>query len=57
MHDGRFKTFAAVLEHYSSVAQLPASDPRLRTFNLSPDERADVIAFLQALTDSALPGR
>ncbi|MBS0416341.1 MAG: c-type cytochrome [Proteobacteria bacterium] len=57
MHDGRFNTLAAVLEHYSSVAQLPTSDPKLRTFDLSPEERADVIAFLQALTDSELPGR
>ena len=57
MHDGRFKTLAAVLEHYASAAQLPASDPKLRTFNLSPEERADLIAFLQSLTDSELPGR
>jgi cytochrome c peroxidase len=53
MHDGRFATLEAVLDHYASVAQQPASDPKLRTFNLSPDERADVIAFLHALTDSA----
>lgn len=57
MHDGRFKTLDAVLEHYSRVAQLPTSDPKLRTFNLSPEERADVIAFLQTLTDPELPGR
>jgi len=57
MDDGRFKTLEAVLDHYASVAQLPASDPKLRTFKLSPDERADVIAFLQALTDPELPGR
>jgi len=57
MDDGRFKTLEAVLDHYASVAQLPASDPKLRTFNLSPDERADVIAFLQALTEPELPGR
>jgi cytochrome c peroxidase len=50
MHDGRFGTLEAVLDHYASVAQRPATDPRLRTFNLSADERADVIAFLHALT-------
>jgi cytochrome c peroxidase len=52
MHDGRFATLAAVLDHYARVAQLPASDARLRSFNLSADERADLIAFLQTLTDA-----
>lgn len=57
MHDGRFGTLDAVLDHYASVAQQPASDPKLRTFNLSPEERADVIAFLRALTDAQFAGR
>jgi cytochrome c peroxidase len=57
MHDGRFSTLEAVLDHYASVAQQPSSDPKLRTFNLSPDERADVIAFLHALTDAQFAGR
>jgi cytochrome c peroxidase len=52
MHDGRFGTLEAVLDHYASVAQQPASDPKLRTFNLSANERADVIAFLHTLTSS-----
>jgi cytochrome c peroxidase len=52
MHDGRFATLAAVLDHYARVAQLPASDARLRSFNLSADERADLIAFLETLTDA-----
>jgi cytochrome c peroxidase len=50
MHDGRFGSLEAVLDHYASMAQQPASDPRLRTFNLSANERADVIAFLHVLT-------
>jgi cytochrome c peroxidase len=57
MHDGRFTTLESVLDHYASVAQLPASDPKLRTFNLSSGERADMIAFLQALTDAEFSGR
>ncbi|HEY2402218.1 MAG TPA: cytochrome c peroxidase, partial [Steroidobacteraceae bacterium] len=57
MHDGRFGTLEAVLDHYASVAQQPASDPKLRTFNLSPSERADVIAFLHALSDAQFAGR
>jgi cytochrome c peroxidase len=52
MHDGRFATLDAVLDHYARVAQLPTSDGRLRSFDLSADERADVIAFLQTLTDA-----
>jgi cytochrome c peroxidase len=57
MHDGRFSTLEAVLDHYASVAQQPASDPKLRTFNLSPDERTDVIAFLHTLNDAQFAGR
>jgi cytochrome c peroxidase len=57
MHDGRFATLAAVLDHYARVAKLPAGDARLRTFNLSADERADLIAFLQTLTDAEFSGR
>ena len=45
MHDGRFATLDAVLDHYA------------RRFNLSSDECADVIAFLQALTDAEFSGR
>jgi cytochrome c peroxidase len=57
MHDGRFATLDAVLDHYARVAQLPASDARLRSFNLSADERADLIAFLETLTDAEFAGR
>jgi cytochrome c peroxidase len=57
MHDGRFGTLEAVLDHYASVAQQPGSDPKLRTFNLSPAERSDLIAFLHALTDPQFAGR
>jgi cytochrome c peroxidase len=57
MHDGRFKTLEAVLDHYASAAKQPSSDPKLRTFNLSGDDRADLIAFLNALTDCQFEGR
>jgi cytochrome c peroxidase len=54
MHDGRFATLAAVLEHYSSVAtQRPPLDKRLPQAALSAAERADLIAFLDSLTDAA----
>jgi cytochrome c peroxidase len=56
MHDGRFPTLDAVLDHYARAAQRPGSDARLRSFDLSADERADLIAFLNTLTDSGLQG-
>jgi cytochrome c peroxidase len=55
MHDGRFPTLDAVLDHYARAAQRPGGDARLRSFNLSAGERADLIAFLNALTDPGLP--
>jgi len=64
MHDGSAKTLDDVLDHYSaggrSVAGSPNAgdgfhnpnkDPLIRGFQLSPQERADLIAFLQSLTD------
>ena len=49
MHDGRFATLDAVLDHYT----------RQRSLDLTTDERTDLLAFLNALTDPALnqPGR
>jgi cytochrome c peroxidase len=54
MHDGRFATLDAVLDHYAHIAQQRPGDPRLSSFNLSADERADLIAFLETLTDPDL---
>jgi cytochrome c peroxidase len=57
MHDGRFATLAAVLEHYERVGKLPSSahggerDPRLKTFTLKQQERAELTAFLDSLTE------
>jgi cytochrome c peroxidase len=57
MHDGRFATLDAVLDHYSRVAQRPDSEAKLRTFDLTIAEQADVIAFLQTLSEVGLTGR
>ena len=54
MHDGRFATLEAVLDHYAEVARQALGDPRLHSFDLSVDERADLIAFLNTLTDPQL---
>ena len=60
MHDGRFATLDAVLDHYQRVGRLPDSahggqrDPRLKSFTLNATERADLKAFLDSLTDPDL---
>jgi cytochrome c peroxidase len=52
MHDGRFATLDAVLDHYQRVGRSAAAhDPRLRVFTLSVAERADLKAFLESLTE------
>lgn len=54
MHDGRFETLAEVVAHYNSGGKPhPNADPRLHALDLSPDEEADLVAFLESLTDSA----
>lgn len=58
MHDGRFKTLAEVVDFYSD--NLHGSSPNIdSTFHFSPggfhftaQQKADLLAFLQTLTDS-----
>jgi cytochrome c peroxidase len=63
MHDGRFATLEAVLEHYSDLAlhaRTPGGrhhDRRLPRSVLTPAERADLIAFLSSLTDESFVRR
>jgi len=64
MHDGSAKTLDDVLDHYAAGgrtivnspyagngSQNPNKDPLIHGFKLSSQERADLIAFLQSLTD------
>jgi cytochrome c peroxidase len=51
MHDGRLPTLEATLDHYARTAERSGVDARLRSFDLSAAERADLIAFLNTLTD------
>lgn len=57
MHDGRFLTLDAVLNHYTlHVQPMPNLDPLLLQgpqpgIPLTPDERAKIIAFLNTLND------
>jgi cytochrome c peroxidase len=58
MHDGRFATLQAVLEHYSSVARQAARpDRRLARVPFSSAERTALIAFLESLSDESFVGR
>jgi cytochrome c peroxidase len=55
MHDGRFATLDAVVEHYRSGGRHDAAqDQMIRGFELSPQDHADLIAFLESLTDSEI---
>ena len=59
MHDGRFDTLAEVIDFYDrGVLPHPNLDPRLRgpdgqprRLGLSPQERRDLVRFLESLTD------
>lgn len=56
MHDGSIATLGEVIDHYAAggrAAGSPAKDPRLRGFALAPGEKADLLAFLESLTDHA----
>jgi cytochrome c peroxidase len=64
MHDGSIATLDAVLDHYAAGGRTIAEGPNagvgsasplkssfLVGFTLTPEERADVLAFLESLTD------
>lgn len=58
MHDGRFATLEEVVEHYNSgVKWSPSLDPLMTklggntTLNLTPTQKADLVAFLHTFTD------
>ncbi len=52
MHDGRFATLDAVLEHYSSGGKNhPIKDVRVQPLHLTGSEKAALLAFLKTLTD------
>lgn len=59
MHNGIFETLEEVIDFYAMGGgrafspQVPNIDDKIRTFDLSAAERADLIAFLHALTDES----
>ena len=59
MHEGQIATLGEVVEFYSSLTN--AAPPRLhgekliQPLNLTEQEQADLVAFLESLTDESLP--
>jgi cytochrome c peroxidase len=57
MHDGSVKTLDAVLDHYSAggrASSNPNKDKLITGFILTEQNRVDLIAFLESLTDTEL---
>jgi cytochrome c peroxidase len=67
MHDGSIATLAEVLDHYASGGRTiadgplagvgrdnPAKDKLIHGFYMTPQNRADLVAFLESLTDDSL---
>jgi cytochrome c peroxidase len=56
MHDGRYASLQACIEHYENKVQTgPTLDPLLSNpIRFTNNEKIDLIAFLRALTDSTL---
>jgi cytochrome c peroxidase len=52
MHDGRFATLDAVIDHYA-LGGVPSPDRSalVKGFMITNEEKADLIAFLESLTD------
>jgi cytochrome c peroxidase len=51
MHDGRFATLEQVVDYYANGAQPnPNLDPEIHRFTLTERDKADLLAFLEALT-------
>lgn len=52
MHDGAFATLDEVIEHFAEGGRPhPNRSPEMQNFALTPEEKADLIAFLNALND------
>jgi cytochrome c peroxidase len=50
MHAGQFASLAQVLDHYNRAPAAPAGHSELEPLNLSAQEQAQLIAFLQTLS-------
>jgi len=53
MHDGTMATLSEVIDHFASGgAPHPNRDPEMQSFVLSAEEKEDLLAFLNSLTDT-----
>ncbi len=64
MHDGSIPTLEAAVDHYAAGGRTRAAHPRnpaidtlMTGFELTPDERRQLVAFLHALTDQSFVDR
>lgn len=56
MHDGVFKTLEEVIEFMNNGGGAnPNLSPLVKPLNLTPEEKADLVAFLNALTGEPIP--
>ena len=54
MHDGRYQTLEEVIEHYNSGGfRVENTDPLIRPLGLSPQQKADLLAFLHTFSDTS----
>ncbi len=55
MHDGSLATLDDVIEQYAAGGRGdPTTDPLIKPFTLSAEEKADLLEFLRSFTDTAL---
>ncbi len=58
MHDGRFATLEAVIDHYNSGGHYAENrSPNVHPLGLDADQRAALVAFLHTLTDTSFVQR
>ena len=53
MHGGQHASLEEVIEHYDGLTEVPregVTDSRLSPLQLSPEEKADLVAFLESLS-------
>jgi len=58
MHDGSIATLGEVVDHYAAGGRMgrdnPAKDPLVHGFFMTARNRADLVAFLESLTDESV---
>ena len=56
MHDGSLATLSAVIDHYDNgFVKRSSLDTQIHPLGLTTDEKADLLAFMDALTSTDSP--